>query len=68
MKDLCKENLNTLLKDIKGTSSQDGGVGRHTAPPHTTKRRTATNLNTKNNQNCQEDIRGELSEWREIQS
>ena len=28
-------------------SSQDGGVGRHTVPPHTTKRRTTTNLKTK---------------------
>ena len=34
------------------TSSQDGGVGRYTVPPRTTKRRT-TNLKTKNNQNCQ---------------
>ena len=33
------------------TSGQDGGVGRHTEPPHTTKRRTITNLKTKNNQN-----------------
>ena len=41
-----------LLKDNPGdiilTSSQDGGVGRHTVPPHTTKR-TATNLKTKKN-------------------
>ena len=29
-------------------SSQDGGVGRHTVPPRTTKRK-ATNLKTKNN-------------------
>ena len=35
------------------TSGQDGGVGRHTVPPHTTKRRTTTDLKTKNNQNCQ---------------
>ena len=34
------------------TSGQDGGIGRYTLPPHTTKRR-ATNLKTKNNQNCQ---------------
>ena len=34
-------------------SGQDGGVGRYTLPPHTTKRRTTTNLKTKNNQNCQ---------------
>ena len=32
---------------------QDGGVGRHTVPPHTAKRRTTTNLKTKNNQNWQ---------------
>ena len=25
------------------TSSQDGGIGRHTVPPHTTKRRKMTN-------------------------
>ena len=37
----------------KRTSSQDGGIGRHTVPPHSTKRRTTTNLNTKNNHNCQ---------------
>ena len=35
------------------TSGQDGGVGRYTLPPHTIKRRTATNLKIKNNQNCQ---------------
>ena len=34
------------------TSSQDGGIGRHTVPPPTTERRR-TNLKTKNNQNCQ---------------
>ena len=34
------------------TSGQDGGGGRHTVPPHTTKRRT-TNLKTRNNQNWQ---------------
>ena len=32
------------------TASQDGGVGRHTMPPCTTKR-TETNLKTKNNMN-----------------
>ena len=35
------------------TSSQDGGVGRYTLPPHTIKRRTTTNIKTINNQNCQ---------------
>ena len=29
------------------TASQDGGIGRHTVPPCTTKRRTTTNLKTK---------------------
>ena len=37
----------------KRTSCQDGGVGRYTLPPCTTKRRTITNLKTKHNQNCQ---------------
>ena len=36
----------------KETSGQDGGVGRYTVPPHTTKR-TTTHFKTKNNQNCQ---------------
>ena len=35
------------------TSGQDGGVGRYTVPPPTTKRRTRTNLKTKDNQNYQ---------------
>ena len=30
------------------TSGQDGCIGRHTVPPHTTKRRTTTNVKTKN--------------------
>ena len=34
-------------------SSQDGGTGRYTLLPRTTKKRTTTNLKTKNNQNCQ---------------
>ena len=34
-------------------SGQDGGISRYTLPPRTTKRRTTTNLKTKNNQNCQ---------------
>ena len=36
-----------------GTSGQYGDISRYTLPPHTTKRRTTTNLNNKNNQNCQ---------------
>ena len=39
---------------LGGTSGQDGGIGKYTLPPCTTKRRTTTNLKTKNNQNCQE--------------
>ena len=35
------------------TSGQHGGIGRHTVPPRTTKRRTTTNLKTKYNQNLQ---------------
>ena len=35
------------------TSGEDGDIGRYTLPPHTTKRRTTTNLKTKTNQNCQ---------------
>ena len=37
------------------TSTQDGGIGRYTLPPRTTKRRTTTNLKTKKKktQNCQ---------------
>ena len=34
---------NIRLKEIsQSTSGQDGGVGRHTVPPRTTKRRTTT--------------------------
>ena len=35
------------------SSGQNGGIGRNTSLPHATKRRITTNLNTKNNQNCQ---------------
>ena len=45
--------LKTYLKNKKGTSSQDGGIGRYTLAPCVTKRRTTTNLKTKNNQNSQ---------------
>ena len=40
------------LKHKNSTSSQDGGIGRHTVPPCTTTRRT-TNFETKNNSNWQ---------------
>ena len=35
------------------TSGQDGGIGRYTLPPHTTKIRTTTNFKIKNNENFQ---------------
>ena len=41
------------IKMPAGTSGQDGGIGRYTLPPHATKRRTTTNLKTKNHKNCQ---------------
>ena len=41
-------NVQAFLKKlILGTSGQDGGIGRHTVPPCTTKRRTTTSLKTK---------------------
>ena len=35
------------------TSGQDEGIGRHASSPRTTRRRIATNLKIKSNQNCQ---------------
>ena len=35
------------------SSGQDGDIGKNASLPCTTKRRTTTNLKTKNNQNCQ---------------
>ena len=45
------------------TYGQDGGIGRHTLPPCTTKRRTTTNLKTKKKpQNCQKiELYGSLT-------
>ena len=43
-----------VLKKYYTTSDQDAGTSRYTLPPHTTKRRTTTNLKIKNNQNCQQ--------------
>ena len=40
------------MKRREEASGQDGGIGRYTLPPQTTKR-TTTNSKTKNNQNCQ---------------
>ena len=45
-------NGENIIKIIY-TSGQDGDVGRYTVPPRTTKRRTTTNLKTKNNKNFQ---------------
>ena len=42
-----------LKKKKKRISCQDGGIGRYTLPPCKTKRKTTTNLKTKNNQNWQ---------------
>ena len=39
-----------VRRHMAETPGQDGGIGRHTAPPRTTKRRATTNLKTKNNQ------------------
>ena len=47
---LQETNLRT-----KKTSSQDRGIGRYTVPPRTSKRRKTTNLNTRNNHNCQKN-------------
>ena len=44
------------------TSGQDGGIGRYALLPHTTKRRTATNLKANNNQNDQKiELYGSLT-------
>ena len=49
-----KSTYSTSNKELHSrTSGQDGGVGIHTVPPRTTKRRTTTNLKTKINQNWQ---------------
>ena len=41
---------------------EDGGIGRYILPLCTTKRRTTTNLKTKNNQNCQNiELHGSLT-------
>ena len=45
--------LDKIERLIDWPSGQDGGIGRYTVSPRTTKRRTTTNLKTKNNQNCQ---------------
>ena len=50
------------LSLLNQSHAEDGGVGRHTVPPRTTKRRTTTNLKTKNNKNCQKiELYGSLT-------
>ena len=44
-----------LKSQKRGTSGQHGGIGRYTLPPCTIKRRTTTNLKTKNNQKLPEN-------------
>ena len=46
---IIQSTINVYL----GTSGQEGGIGRYTLPPHTTKRRSTTNLKIKNNKNYQ---------------
>ena len=46
-------SISKINKQVRLTSGQDRGIGRYTLPPRTTKRRTTTNLKTKNNYNCQ---------------
>ena len=53
-KSALKNKVYFLKKNICLTSGQDGGIGRYALFPCTSKRRTTTNLKTKNNQNCQE--------------
>ena len=51
-----------IKKQRQLTSSQDGRLGRYSMPPQTTKRRTTTNLKTKNNQKCQKiEVYGSLT-------
>ena len=59
-RELAHQIIHMLCSPIEmhplGTSGQDRGIGRHTLPPHTTKKRTTTHLKTKNNQNCQKIV------------
>ena len=58
-----KNDLGTLVKNqLDITSGQDGGIGRYTLLPCTTKRSATTNLKMKNNQNCQKiELYGSLT-------
>ena len=56
----------SLLLSLKlndQTSSQDGGIGRYTLPPHTNNQKKDNNkFKNKNNQNCQEiELYGSLT-------
>ena len=54
--------MNERVRGKIWTSGQDGGIGRYTVPPHTTKRRKTTNVKTKHNQNCQKiELYGSLT-------
>ena len=65
----CKVFIHSPRKVRDMTPRQDGGIGRHTVPPHTTKRRTTTNLKiekqpelTENQTVCKSDNQGDKEE------
>ena len=45
--------MSRVLRKQSRSSGHDRDIGRNISLPYTTKRRTTTNLKTKNNQNCQ---------------
>ena len=47
------KNIGTHKNMYMRTFDQVGGIGGYSLPPHTTKRRTTTNLKTENNPKCQ---------------
>ena len=51
---LCRvyDCLTTIWWTLKLTQNEERGISRYTLPPCTTKKRTTTNVKTKNNQNC----------------
>ena len=58
-----KVTLSEINKYLQ-TSRQDGGIGKHIVPPHTTKRRTTTNLKTKNPRTTRKSNRMEIQQPR----
>ena len=46
-------DMSRVLRKQSRSSGHDRDIGRNISLPYTTKRRTTTNLKTKNNQNCQ---------------